>query len=231
MPDFRFKTASKLLDHVLGLDYFQPDGNKAACIPFHRVNGKDPLVVMVGENASGKSFARRLVSAVCRKVEVESIHISMQGRAGPDFTGGMRGFIYGSEEWKSTGENSVGTVLGGIRTCQGREKPHVMFWDEPDLGLSDAWAAGVGVAIRKFVQAPPEHTRAVFVVTHSKALVGQLLDAEPHYIYFGDDEAPRSLEHWMEQPAIPRDIEELSKLSHTRFKKIQKILDRVEKKK
>jgi hypothetical protein len=230
MADFRFKSAKKLLDHVFSLDYFQPDGNKPPPIPFHRFDGKDPLVVMVGENASGKSFARRLVSAICRKAEVEAIHISMQGRAGPDFTGGMRGFIYGTEEWKSTGENSVGTVLGGIRTCRGREKPHVMFWDEPDLGLSDSWSAGVGVAIRDFVKAPGEHTKAIFVVTHSKALVGQLLDVEPHYVYFGDEEAPKSLLHWIEQPAIPRDIEELPKLSHTRFKRIQKILDRVEKK-
>ena len=229
MPDFRFKTARKLLDHVLSLDYFQSEGKEPPPIPFHRVHGRDPLVVMVGDNASGKSFARRLVTAVCRKVEVESIHISMERRAGGDVTGGMRGFIYGTEDWKSTGENSVGTVLGGIRTCQGREKPHIMFWDEPDIGLSDPWAAGVGVAIRKFVETPPEHTRAVFVVTHSKALVSQLLPVEPHYIYFGDSEAPASLEHWIEQPAIPRDIEELGKLSHPRFKKIQKILDRVEK--
>lgn len=230
MPNFRFKNAGKLLDHVLDLVYFQPDGQSPAPIPFHRVDGKDPLVVMVGDNASGKSFARRLVTQVCRKVEVESIHISMERRAGADVTGGMRGFIYGTEDWKSTGENSVGTVLGGIRTCQGREKPHIMFWDEPDIGLSDSWAAGVGVAIRKFVETPPEHTRAVFVVTHSKALVSQLLPVEPHYIYFGDGEAPVSLAHWIEQPVIPRDIEELAELSHKRFKKIQKILDGVRKK-
>jgi hypothetical protein len=231
MPEFGFKTAKKLLDHVLSLDYFHPGGKKPPPIPYHRVDGKDPLVVIVGENASGKSFARRCVQAIASKNKVETIAISMERRAGADFTGGMRGFIYGTEEWKSTGENSVGTVLGGIRTCQGRDTPHVMFWDEPDLGLSDSWAAGVGAAIRKFVEKPPTHTRAVFVVTHSKPLVEQLVDFGPHYLYLGDDDAPESLAHWLKTPAIPRDIELLGQLSHARFKRIQTILDRVKKNK
>jgi hypothetical protein len=226
---FAFKTAKKLLDHVLDLDYFQPDGKQPPPITYHRVTGRDPLVVMVGDNASGKSFARRLVCAVARKAEVEAIHISMERRAGGDVTGGMRGFIYGTEDWKSTGENSVGTVLGGIRTCQGREKPHVMFWDEPDIGLSDSWSAGMGLAIHKFVSEIPEHTKAVFVVTHSKPLIAQLLDLKPHYVYFGDDDPPKTLQDWFERPVVARDIEQLGKLSHARFLRIQKILDRVEK--
>lgn len=231
MSNFRFKTVGKLLDHVFSLDYFQPDGNKSAAIPYHRIDGNDPLVVMVGENASGKSFVRRIVTLMARENDVESIHISMEGRAGPDFSGGLRPFIYGDEGYRSTGENSASTVVTGIKTCRGREKPHLMFWDEPDIGLSDSWAAGVGVAIREFVKKPPEHTRAVFVVTHSKALVGQLAEFYPHFIYFGEDEPPKTLFHWIERPIIPRDIEELGKLSHVRFKKIQKILDSVKKEK
>jgi hypothetical protein len=231
MREFPFKTARKLLDHVLGLDYFQPEGKKPPAIPYRLVEGKDPLVVIVGENASGKSFARRCVQFIASNEKVETISISMERRAGGDVTGGMRGFIYGTEDWQSTGENSVGTVLGGIRTCQGRDTPHVMFWDEPDLGLSDSWAAGVGVAIRKFVDDPPKHTRAVFVVTHSKPLVAQLVDFEPHYLYLGDGDAPPSLAEWMKTPIIPRDIELLKEQSHERFLRIQKILDRVRKRK
>ncbi len=231
MAEFRFKTASKLLDHVFSLDYFHPDGKAGAAIPYHRVQGRDPLVVMVGDNASGKSFARRIVSLMCRKNDVEAIAISMERRAGPDFSGGIRSFIYGDEGYRSTGENSASTVITGIKTCQGRDKPHLMFWDEPDIGLSDSWAAGCGVAIRKFAEKPPEHTRGIFVVTHSKALVSQLLPVEPHYIHFGDGEPPATLADWLTQPIKPRDIEKLGEQSHARFKKIQKILDQVEKKK
>ena len=232
MPDFRFKTAKKLLDHVLeGLAYFQPEGKTPPAIPYHRVDGDEPLVVMLGDNASGKSFARRCVQSVAHMAKVETIHVSMEGRAGPDYTGGIRTFIYGDESYRSTGENSASTVLGGIRTCRGRDKAHVMFWDEPDLGLSDSWAAGAGVAIRKFAEDPPKHTLAAFVITHSRPLVKQLLDVNPTYIYFGDDEAPKSLSDWLKRPIVPKDIEQLGERSRVRFKRIQKILDDVKRKK
>lgn len=228
MGDLSFKNANTLLKRVLDLDYFVPNDKGVTPIVHHRIKGQDPLVVVTGDNASGKSFIRRLVSAIARKNSVESIHISMEGRSGADMTGGMRAFVYGSEEWRSTGENSANTVITGIRTCQGREKPHVMFWDEPDLGLSDSWAAGVGVSIRKFAEDAPKHTKAIFVVTHSKPLVAQLIPFDPHFLYLGED-PPKSLTDWLERPVIPRDIEELGKISHKRFLLIQAILDRVQK--
>ncbi len=230
MADFRFRSATKLLDHVLSLDYFQPEGKKPPPISYHRVPGKDPLVVMVGDNASGKSFARRCVTAVAQKNKVESIHLSMEGRTG-GMSGLMKAMVYGDEDWRSTGENSIATIVTGIKTCEGRENDHVIFWDEPDVGLSDSWAAGVGVAIRKFVQSPPVHTLAIFVVTHRKALVAQLLDADPTYVYFGEEGAPESLADWVDQPIVPRDIETLADLSHKRFQRIQKILNAVDKRK
>ena len=64
LADMTFKTASQLLDHMLDLAYFHPEGDEPAAIPCHRVAGRDPLVVMVGDNASGKSFARRIINAI-----------------------------------------------------------------------------------------------------------------------------------------------------------------------
>lgn len=229
MPELNFNNSSQLFDHVLGLDYFHPDGDEPPAIPFHRAAGEDPVVVVVGDNASGKSFARRIVCAICRKNDIEAISISMQGRAGPDFSGGVRGFIYGDETYRSTGENSVSTVITGIETCRRRTTPHVMIWDEPDIGLSDSWAAGCGVAIRKFADEPPACTRAIVVVTHSRALVTQLLPVKPHYVHLGDGDPPPTLEAWIDRPVVPRDIAQLGELSHARFRKIQKILARVEK--
>lgn len=223
-----FTNASTLLTHVLSLDYFKPNADGVTPIPYRRIEGQSPLVLFLGENASGKSFARRVVTAIVRDSDVECIHISMQARAAdPMMGGGVRSFIYGTEEWQSTGENSVGTVLGGIRTCLGRDTSHVMFWDEPDIGLSDSWAAGVGVAVRDFVKGVTERTKAVFVVTHSKALVSQLAALDPHVVFFGDDELPEDLRGWMEWPVVARDIETLGKASHRRFLLIEAILRRV----
>ena len=223
-------TATKLLNQLFELQYFHARGREPAAIAYHRSPGKGPLVLIVGENASGKSLARRLIALLCQKHSVECIGISMQGRRNVAYNIGLS-FVYGSEDYQSTGENSVGTVLGAIRTAKARTKDHVVFWDEPDLGLSDAWAASVGAAIRKFAQEPVAHTRAIFVVTHSKALVAQLLEALPHFVYFGDERnPPTTAAKWLTSDIVVRDLETLPKLSHARFKAIQKILDRTKKK-
>jgi energy-coupling factor transporter ATP-binding protein EcfA2 len=194
-------------------------------IPCHRVDGDGNLVVIVGENASGKSFLRRILTALCREADIEMMPISMEGRGGS--YGGLRGFIYGDESWQSTGECSSVTVVTGIKTCQGREKPHVIFWDEPDLGLSDGWAAGMGIALRQFADTMPKLTYGAFVVTHSRALVSELLPANPHYLHVGTDpaNAPPTLEAWVNRPIKARPIEELRDESYRRFKMIQAILD------
>lgn len=224
---FQFKSPQDLIGHALSLDYFQElDGSVA--IPAHFQEGTGPLVLVVGDNASGKSFFRRIVSAICAqaKEKTEMISISMEGRRSTGFYPWLA-LVYGDESWQSTGALSASTVTTGIKTSQGREGRHVLFWDEPDLGLSDAWASGVGRALAAFSKAPSSHLVSAFVVTHSKALVSQLLDSNPHYLHLGapPEDAPRSLMEWFEAPVIPRDIEELGEASHKRFKAIQKILD------
>lgn|SRR5574338_615911 len=223
----KFTTARGLLDHALELDYFHPNDKGVVPIPVHRTHGRGNFVVVVGENASGKSFLRRILTALCREADIEMMPISMEGRGGE--YGGLRGFIYGDETWQSTGENSSVTVLTGIRTCEGREKPHVIFWDEPDLGLSDGWAAGMGQALCTFAKDLPKMTYGAIVVSHSRALVRELLPAKPHYLHVGSEEAPPTLEAWLERPIVARPIEQLKAESFKRFKAIQKILDRVRK--
>ncbi len=217
-----FKNVERLLEHVFELDYFHPNDKGKTPIEHHWVHGGGNFVVCLGENASGKSFFRRLVCAIAREAKVEAMPISMEGR-NMDF-GGMRGFIYGDESWQSTGVNSTNTVLTGINTCRNREKPHVVFWDEPDLGLSDGWAAGMGVALREFAKKLPDLTYGAFVVTHNRALVRELVDANPHFVYFGSD-PPETLIEWVDAKVKPLPIEKLGEVGHKRFKMIQAILD------
>lgn len=207
-----------LLKQAFNTAYFDPEGGPA--LSHYHVPGASRLAVIVGDNASGKSFFRRLIEALCSRSKVEAITLSMERRA----TGGfVSAAIYGDESNNSTGQLSVQTVLTGIKTCQARTSPHIIFWDEPDIGLSDSWAAGVGQTIGAFSQNLPEHTRAVFVATHSRALVRELLPRQPHYIHFGDH-APESLEAWLDSPVVPKDITMLDDLSRRRFKKILRIL-------
>ena len=224
--EWNFESAETLLDVVLGFTYFHGRSGREPAIPFVRgERGRGRLIVVVGENASGKSFFRRCVSGTCRRAAVECIHISMEGRSGDGSSfGGLRPFVYGDENEQSTGENSVGTVLGGIRTCEGREGPHVMVWDEPDLGLSDSWAAGMGEAIRDFAARPGAHTRAIVLVTHRRALLAPILESPHHYLHLGAVRAPKTLAAWFEQPILSRDISELAGESRKRWRAIEDIL-------
>lgn len=227
MSTYKFSSPATLLNRVLDLAYFHADEDGDLAIPFHRVDGKGRLVVIVGDNASGKSFFRRLVQLMCKKAEVECIPISAEGRRNIAYSPWLT-FVYGDEEHEATGVNSTNTVLTGIRTCQGRDAKHVIFWDEPDLGLSDSWAAGVGQKLCAFAKDPPKHTVAAFVVSHNRALVRELLPSSPFYLHLGvsADEAPQTLQEWVERPCKPRDPDLLPEMSHKRFKMIQHILNR-----
>lgn len=214
-----------MLARILNLAYFKDEAATVA-IPHLLVPSKGKLLLVTGDNAGGKSFFRRLVHAVTREQGTECIHISMESRTGGMY-GPARAMVYGDESWESTGSLSVSTVLNGISTCKSRTTPHVMFWDEPDLGLSDSWAAGVGQKIAEFAKAAGDNTRAVILVTHSKALVRELLPAFPWYLHLGaePEAAPPTVKAWLDAPIVPRNPEELARYSHSRFKKIQAILD------
>lgn len=219
---------TKVVEQVLtDLLYFCGD---EPAIPSLWVRGKVPLFLVLGENASGKSFFRRCVQQWCRKHTSikEILHISMEGRTGADFMcGSIRAMVYGDEHTRSTGENSAVTVRTALSTCRGREHSHVMYWDEPDLGMSENAAAGAAAAIAGFVSELPSHTKGVFITTHSRAFVEQLLDARPHYVHLGTDpaEAPQTLEEWLRRPVVPVSPDELLEQSHRRFKAIQKVLN------
>lgn len=108
----------ELVEDVLKYEYFWGDD---AAIPYTWVpsEAQTPLVVVTGENASGKSFFRRVVQSYNQHRGVENIHISMEGRRSIS-SNPLLVFIYGDEEIDATGVNSIKTVLSGIKTCQGR---------------------------------------------------------------------------------------------------------------
>lgn len=220
-----FADAAELVQRALRLTFFKPkkEGGRPP-IRARWVPGKRPaapLVVVVGDNASGKSFFRRVVGAICHEAGVEFMPVSMEGRAEGGFA---RAFVYGAESWESTGAISVRTVHTGVSSSRGRKDHHVIFWDEPDVGLSDAWAAGVGVALAEYARKPPKLAKAAFVVTHSKALVSQLVDLAPHAVIFGE-RAPETLGAWLEAPVVPRDVAELGAESRRRFLRVQRLVD------
>lgn len=210
----RGPTARSLIQEVIkGYRFFEGDDP----VIQHAVKyGKNPLAVIVGPNGAGKSVFRRLVGFSCKDAGVEFIHLSMQAR-----TSSMveNAFIYGSEQYEATGVNSARTVMTGISTCQGRDKDHVIFWDEPDTGMSDEMAAGAGKLILNFVLKKPTHTKAIFVVSHNRYMVRKLAAALPHYVHLGAF-PQTSLEDWATRPVEPADLELAAAEGIARFRRI-----------
>ena len=223
-PKFNVRGAKSLVDEVLGLAYFHPedDEHKTPPIYSHFVPGKGPLVVAVGENASGKSFFRRCVQAVCKACDIECMSISAEGRRQVAYSPWLV-FAYGDEDCMSTGYNSVGTVLTGINTCLKRDNKHVIFWDEPDLGMSDNCAAGVGQRIKEFVGQASDKTVASIVVSHSRALLQQLVDVDHHFLVFGKERTD-TLQEWVDRPVIPRDLDQVNNEGITRFRRLSRLM-------
>jgi len=215
-------TVARLMEQVLDLRYFVAEDGQPPPIPLTYVPGALPLVVVVGPNAGGKSFFRRVIAALCQKAKAELLAPSMEHRS----QGGMaRAFVYGDESWESTGDISSHAILGGIRTAQGRSAPHVVFWDEPDIGLSDGYAAGAGEAIAAFAGALPAATRGVFVVSHRRRLLRPLAALAPHYVHLGAEEAPPSLAAWLaaEEPTLP--LDGLRAHAIERFQRIRAVME------
>jgi len=237
---------SAALAHILDLAYFHPDDrcDGEVAIPSLWVPGGEGarLVLVVGPNAGGKSFFRRLWTAVTspgkksRPMEpgyppgpfpvAETIPLSMQGRTA---NGMFASMVYGSEDYHSTGENSSHLTTKGIQTAFGRRHDVAVYWDEPDIGMSGGPAAGIGVMIREAVNTAPDHVQAVFVTTHSPTMAAQLAKTEPrpHYVHLGAADAPGSLEEWIEEQRDPEPVspEQLQKQAQARFRLIQRILN------
>lgn len=227
---FSTESLSAFLHDILDTRFFEPDSeyNDTPAIeavlevgpPFYPMANNSKLVVITGENATGKSIVRRLVQVAGKDSKTEVIHLSQEGRSGSG-NGIMRACVYGAEDWESTGYISAHTVKGAIKTSRSRDHKHIIFWDEPDIGLSDNYAAGVGIQIREFVQNSPEKLFAAFVVSHSKPLIEQLLPANPFHLRLG---SYMDLKSFVTSPVIPRDPELLHMEGHARFKRITKFL-------
>lgn len=212
--DFRTNSLQNFLTDVLKLPYFS-DVLKCCYTP-----GKSDLLVITGENATGKSFIRRILSAACNKTEIEAIPVSMELRT----AGGIvSAFVFGSESYEATGDLSGKSVLGAISTSKAREKHHAIIWDEPDIGLSDNYAAGVGLEIKEFIEKAPKKLFFAAVATHRKVLIQQLLSCQPHHLRLGTDNY--SLEDVISSPVTPKRLSQLREDSHGLYQRIQKLQD------
>jgi predicted ATPase len=161
------------------------------------------LVVVTGENASGKSLYVRVAAAFARQDGVLPVSVSIRERtgAGTEEMGGLRRvMMFGDEQEQSTGATSVGVVETAFNNLK-RPQGSLLIVDEPELGLSEAYARALGQHIGQKVQEIPSKCLGALVVTHSRALVRGLIEGFgglPTHVALAGESTPKAgLEEWL----------------------------------
>lgn len=220
---FDTSTPSVFLKSILeGYQYFSSELGEENPLAVNYTLGDSPMVVVTGENATGKSFFRRFVTGALSmaRPEIKTIHLSQEGRSS---SGIASAIVYGDESYRSTGANSSNVIDGAFKTARGRKEAHAIVFDEPDIGLSDNYAAGAGVAIRSFCEEKPPLTFLVMVMSHNRHLIRELAAGNPSHVHFGSIE-PVLLADWLEWKPTPKPPSELPARAHATFQAIESII-------
>lgn len=176
----------------------------------HIEDGMPHLVVVAGDNGSGKSYFVERLRAWGRGHHGldETICISMRLRTGAglsDISGTKRAMVFGREEVQSTGQTSVAVALRALHNMKMREESGhkcLVILDEPEIGLAGSYSRALGELIASRLRQIPCQRTSLVLVTHSRALVTGLRDVEgvtgapPSFVFLG--ERPRSLASWLE---------------------------------
>lgn len=217
--DSMMKTLSRWIRTVAeDAELFGADG---PC-PVAHEKGKARILLITGDNASGKSLVCKYMRQLIREDKVEVMDGGMHRRTTSGFE---RAFMYGDENRDSTGNLSMKFVRTGLRTCQSRETPHVLMLDEPDVGLSEGYQAALGEMLAQFAAALPEQTTLV-IVTHARVIVERLMPFKPHCFRVGDDRRPTA--QWIKEGPLPRsvaDLENLGQQAMERSRAIQAVIN------
>ncbi len=214
-PDILFDDMNEMFEWMgTNVSYFGED----APFDFNYTNNDSPLTIVTGDNASGKSFIRKMVQSMCsmkQPKKIECIHLSQNGRC---TEGVMRSFVYGSEVDESTGRNTVQTLLTSMTTSHNRETPHLIVYDEPEIGLSDEYSAGIGIRLREFINDKPELLFGVVIITHNQHLIKELLEINPDHLNLSND---KTLTDIANREIVPnRDLEGLIEKSRKSYREI-----------
>jgi hypothetical protein len=227
-PEPPFTTALAFVERIAETVYFRREGQPEDRGPIflHIEPSPDPncrLVLITGDNASGKSFLARLMKqAVNQFWDWESMGISMAHR----MKGYMASLFYGDESRHSTGVNSLRMVNNALKNLVDRHESkrlNMMSWDEPDIGLAESYQWAMGDMIAKTYREMPESTRVMMVVTHSKPIAHVLSWLKPIHVRVGDTTSLQEFITRDEPMLLWEDIERLNERAHALHSAISKV--------
>ncbi len=215
---------TELLDD---LELFGPEG---ACPTRIEPAGAAPRVLLItGDNASGKSFVCKAFGQFLTGEGASVEFVGMARRASSD---GFQRMSSGDEGRQSTGQISVRTALRGMERLleapDTREagRARVLILDEPDIGLSEAYAARLGQRIATFCATLPDDAFGVAVVTHNREIARAVAALGPTIVRVGDDLRP--IADWLRDGPLPVDdaaLDGLCDAAHDRYIRIVRLME------
>ena len=177
-------------------------GNEDFPLSFNLVSEKEnKLVLVIGDNASGKSLlTSQMLNSGHKWTGVSGYNIGMKSRT---MEGMARAFMYKPEEDNSTGATTVSAVVSGLRNCLNHAnegKGMMIVLDEPTLGLSMRYERAMGEYVASIVKENKENDnfKGILLVTHSKDMIRAMIDNgfEPSVVSVG--KRLDSLSEWLD---------------------------------
>lgn len=182
-------------------------------VPFkaHLTRAHPRLLLVAGDNGSGKSLFVEFLRGWGKQFHRvdATISISIRERTGAgmsDMSGMRKSMIFGQEDEQSTGSVSARVTQTAFSNLDSWSEPGrriMMVLDEPELGLSQAYAAPLGELIAQLLLGLKSDTGGVVLVTHSKGLVRSLVDRlgeAPSFVHLGP--TPISLSDWLADTSV-----------------------------
>lgn len=166
-------------------------------IPFRAsvTPGLENVLVVAGDNCSGKSFLVEMLRGWIRHYKLDSVVVSIRERSGGgpyEMASMRRAMMFGDETDQSTGAISAGVIERAFTTLNGRAQENVaslLVLDEPELGLSESMAGALGEYLAQQALEMAETAVGLAVVTHSRPLVQRMVEAlgqAPTFAYMRD---------------------------------------------
>lgn len=184
------------------------------------------ICIVNGQNSSGKSLLRKILNVNYRSDNVTFVNYSLEDRT---TSGIKRAVIYGTEDYDSSGYNSVRIVLNTIKNYKNSDKPFAVMFDEPEIGCSEELCYSLS---KRIVDAFPEFEKndsmkCMYIITHSRVIAKTLSVLNPSNAFlYQEGNNPITLNDWINREIEEIDIDEMIKNSHENYRKIQNIIDK-----
>jgi ABC-type multidrug transport system ATPase subunit len=168
------------------------------------------LVLVTGDNASGKTVIRRTYGSRARKLGLQVGYIANDSRAGANDNPIAHLMIYGSEDEESTGAITCKSVTGIFKAVKEWDD-NVVIIDEPELGLGEEAQLGMGLFLKQAIDELEDSTKKVIICTHSRQIISVLADVPHTFINVGWKY--KTAHEWLNRkivPIMPDEVEQFS---------------------